>query len=66
MHALTRQQWNEFLFYTFLLLLCSAFFVWNLLCIIRNERRRRSRGFEVKTSTGETPVLLKERENDHG
>ena len=25
-----------------------------------------SHGFEVKRTTGPTPVLLKERENDHG
>jgi hypothetical protein len=29
-------------------------------------RVTRQRGFEVKRTTGETPVLLKERENDHG
>ena len=30
------------------------------------ERRKAGRGFEVKRTTGQTPVLMKERENDHG
>ena len=32
---------------------------------IRRRRKQRSRGFEVKLNTGETPVL-REKENDHG
>ena len=31
-----------------------------------NEANGDPRGFEVKSNTGSTPVLLKERENDHG
>jgi hypothetical protein len=34
--------------------------------LLKRRRQGVRRGFEVKRNTGETPVLLKERENDHG
>jgi hypothetical protein len=39
----------------------------SLWMVRRRERdRKRSVGFEVKRTTGETPVLIKERDDDHG
>jgi hypothetical protein len=39
--------------------------VWNVLIWAGLIKNRTQRGFEVKLTTGETPVL-RERENDHG
>jgi hypothetical protein len=57
----------------FLLLLTGAIvcligltFVTAWLFVRSRERRLAERGFEVKLNAGDTPVLLKERENDHG
>ena len=30
------------------------------------EKQRKQRGFEVKSNTGDEPVIREERENDHG
>lgn len=34
--------------------------------LLKRRRQRVRRGFEVKRTMGQPPVLMKERENDHG
>jgi hypothetical protein len=34
--------------------------------LTRREQAKKQRGFEVKLNTGETPVPLREKDNDHG
>ena len=47
--------------------LLSRFAGWLYQMQLRELRHREMRrGFEVKQTTGETPVLREERENDHG
>jgi hypothetical protein len=52
--------WKDFVLLFLIALVIAATVYW------WSRRRKDRRGFEVKRNTGETPVPLKERENDHG
>jgi hypothetical protein len=48
------------------LVVIASLVLFDRLVMPKPESAIRQRGFEVKRTTGQPPVLMKERENDHG